>query len=438
MLLKFVLSNYRSFKESVILDLEACSIKEYSNNVLCSKHGTQPINLLKSIVLMGANASGKSNLFKGFDLMRYMVINSARESELNKNYTIEPFLLNTETEGKPSLFECSLIVNDITYRYGFKANNREVHSEWLYMIIKRREETVFVRNKVSFEIVKRFPTDYKNKLLILTELTRKDALFLSVLCNFNIEFAIEISKWFAKNTIYTDKNLDVAIDCTTAMFKDPFYKSFLEVIIDKSDLGFTTIEKQKNKSVQSPAGINFNGQAGDKFKREIRVSHPKFNGENQKVDDVFLELNKMESSGSQNLIALLGPMVKILKEGGVFWIDDLDAKIHPYIISMIMDLFNSEEYNLNGAQIVAISYNQQILKKLRRDQIIYLNKDVYGVSSLSALYVYNPHVRSKAIFDNEYQQGSIRGVPQISEIMELKIASKMDKNVKGAIKNHLA
>src|SRR5476651_690012 len=193
MLLKFVLSNYRSFKEKATLDLEACSIKEYAGNVFFSKHGTQPINILKSIALLGANSAGKSNLFKGFDLMRYMVINSARESELTKTYTIEPFMLSTETENKPSMFECTMMVDNIIYRYGFMADNKKIHSEWLYMILKRREETVFLRNKNDYEIVKRFPTDFKNKLLMLAEFTRNDALYLSILSQFNSELAMQIS-----------------------------------------------------------------------------------------------------------------------------------------------------------------------------------------------------------------------------------------------------
>ena len=163
---------------------------------------------------------------------------------------------------------------------------------------------------------------------------------------------------------------------------------------------------------------------------KLRANHVKYDAKNRRVENVFLELSKDESSGAQKLIALLGPMIKVLLEGGTFWIDDFDAKIHPYIITMVMDLFNSDKYNQNGAQLVAISYNQQILKKLRRDQIVFLNKDAYGASSLSALYIYNPHVRSNAIFDKEYLQGLYGGVPHISDLQNLDLQGKMNKNQK--------
>lgn len=429
MLLKFVLSNYRSFKDKATLDMEACSIKEYAENVFFSKSGSPPTNILKSVALLGANSSGKSNLFKGFDLMRYMVINSAKESALTKTYHIEPFKLSTETEHRPTLFECTMMIDNIVYRYGFECDNKEVHAEWLYMIVKKREETVFMRTKNEFEILKRFPTDFKNKLLMLTELTRPDALYLSVLTQFNIEMGQQISGWFAKNIVYAEPNLEDAINYTSELLADPVYSLLLNEIIEKSDLGFTAIEKPNDKQTgqkQSHKGLN--GYVVHRSKIKLKATHTKYNAKNKPVESVFLELSKDESSGAQKLIGLLGPMIKVLLEGGTFWIDDFDAQIHPYIITMVMGLFNSDKYNKNGAQLVAISYNQQILKKLRRDQIVFLNKDAYGASSITALYIFNPSVRSNAIFDKEYLQGQYGGVPNISDVFNLDLKHNPGKN----------
>jgi len=436
MLLKFSLSNYRSFKDNATLDLEACSIKEYGENVFVCKYGNHAVNILKSIALLGANSAGKSNLFKGFNLMRHIVINSAKESELTKTYQIEPFRLCTETENKPSFFECSMMINSVIYRYGFKIDNKQVVGEWLYMIAKRREETIFIRTKNQIEIVKRFPNDYKNKLELLTELTRNDALYLSVLAQFNIDMASQIVKWFAKNIIYAEPNLDEALNYTAELLADPHYSSLLNEIIEKSDLGFSSIERHTDKraeqkiSTKNSAGFS-NSRPGVK----LRSIHIKHDSKNNRTEKVSLELNKNESSGAQKFIALLGPMIKVLMDGGTFWIDDFDAKIHPYIITMVMDLFNSNKYNQNGAQLVSISYNQQILKKLRRDQIAFLNKDAYGASSITALYIFNPNVRSNAIFDKEYLQGQYGGVPNISDVFSLDLNQKLSKNLNMSFEN---
>jgi hypothetical protein len=416
--------------------MEACSIKEYAENVFSSKYGNHPISILKSISLLGANSAGKSNLFKGFELMRHIVINSAKESQLTKTYVIEPFKLNTETEHKPGLFECTMMIDNVIYRYGFKMDNKEVHAEWLYMIVRRREETVFVRTKNEFEIVKKFHTDLKNKLTLLTELTRSDALYLSVLAQFNIDMAGQICNWFAKNIIYADPNLDDALSYTAELLADPVYSALMNEIIEKSDLGFSSVERQVDKP-SGPNGLNknANGATNPSAKIKLRSNHIKYDSKNRKTEKISLELTRDESSGAQKFIALLGPMIKVLMDGGTFWIDDFDAKIHPYIITMVMDLFNSDKYNQNGAQLVSISYNQQILKKLRRDQIVFLNKDMYGASSLSALYIYNPHVRSNAIFDKEYLQGQYGGVPNISDVFQFDLKGKLNKAGLVAIKN---
>ncbi|MDB5151231.1 MAG: domain, putative AbiEii toxin, type system [Mucilaginibacter sp.] len=359
------------------------------------------------MILLGANGAGKSNLFSGFGLMRSLVMNSAVETAGSNLCKVEPFRLNTETENKHTLFECTMLIHNISYRYGFKCDNREIHSEWLYLTEKRREETVFIRKKDEYEF-SRGGTP-KHRLLMLAEMTRSNALFLSVLAQFNIDFALQLHQWFAtRNTVNDDANLDDAISYTAGLFADPVYNPLMNEIIDKSGLGF---EVQLNE----PTG---------KFK----VNHTLYNAGNKPVDNVLFELGRQESSGARKLIGLLGPLVKVLINGGTWWIDEFDASIHPYIITMILGLFNSDKHNKNGAQLVAISYNQQILKKLRRDQIVFLNKDAYGASSITALYIFNPNVPSDAIFYKEYLQGQYGGVPNISDVFNLDLKHNPGKN----------
>jgi AAA15 family ATPase/GTPase len=368
MLLQFTLANYRSFKDPVSLSLQASYPGEPTENIFCAGSERLPVYAFKSLVLLGANGAGKSNLFSGFSLIRSLVMNSAIDTAGSTFLKVEPFRLNTETENKHSLFECTMLIHDISYRYGFKCNNREVHSEWLYLTKKRREEMVFIRTKNEYELIKRFTPADKHKLLMLAEMTRSNALYLSVLAQFNIDFALQLHQWFAGNIIYDDANLDDVISYTAGLFADPVYSPLMNEIIDKSSLGFKVIEKQLNE----PTG---------KFK----VNHTLYNARNKPVDNVLFELGRQESSGARKLIGLLGPLVKVLINGGTCWVDEFDARIHPYIITMILGLFNSTKYNKNGAQLIAVSYNQQILKKLRPDQIIFMNKDNYGASSLGAL-----------------------------------------------------
>jgi uncharacterized protein len=72
-------------------------------------------NHIKSAAIYGANASGKSNLVKALNFMKWFMVNSSKETQSTDEIDIEPFRLSTETEGKPSYFELVFLMNG---RYG--------------------------------------------------------------------------------------------------------------------------------------------------------------------------------------------------------------------------------------------------------------------------------------------------------------------------------
>lgn len=59
MLIEFSVQNFRSIKDRITLSMEATSLKEHPDHVT----HTPRHSLLKTSVIYGANASGKSNLF---------------------------------------------------------------------------------------------------------------------------------------------------------------------------------------------------------------------------------------------------------------------------------------------------------------------------------------------------------------------------------------
>ena len=72
MLIEFSVKNFLSFKEKVTLSLEKESGNENEENTFTFNNE----ELLKTAVIYGANASGKSNLIKAFTIAILMVRNS--------------------------------------------------------------------------------------------------------------------------------------------------------------------------------------------------------------------------------------------------------------------------------------------------------------------------------------------------------------------------
>ena len=182
MIIQFTIGNFLSFKEQSTLSLAASALKEIqvpAEDIIFSV-GTAGLLLMKSAVVYGANASGKSNFIKAFEFFKWYVINSSKDIQAGERVNIESFRLNSLTAGEPSYFEAIFCDEDNQYRYGFEADNSSVHSEWLYQKANKKrakEVELFYREKDSFDIHTKFAV---GKELAGKRMVRANALLLSV------------------------------------------------------------------------------------------------------------------------------------------------------------------------------------------------------------------------------------------------------------------
>ena len=158
MLVEFTVENYKSFRDRTTLSMVAAKITSFEKsldeeNVIDAK---PDLKLLRSAGIYGANASGKSNLASALGFMHSFILGSARDLQANDPIAAEPFLLSTETEKEPSLFEIVIVVEGIEYRYGFQANAERIVSEWLYASFTTKETTLFTRDEQNIKVGAKF------------------------------------------------------------------------------------------------------------------------------------------------------------------------------------------------------------------------------------------------------------------------------------------
>ncbi|MDP1971400.1 MAG: AAA family ATPase, partial [Sediminibacterium sp.] len=188
MLLEFTIGNFLSIKDKKTLSLEATSIKEHLGTNVVKLDRFQ---LLRGAVIYGANAGGKSNFIKAMSTMRRIVKQSFDASSTDE-LGITPFLLSTDTSNKPSFFEILFLIGTVRYRYGFEVDNTSVKSEWLFESKIKSEKPLFIREGDGIDVSQSF-----KEAKDLEEKTRENALFLSVLDQFNGTTAKSIMKWFS-------------------------------------------------------------------------------------------------------------------------------------------------------------------------------------------------------------------------------------------------
>jgi len=221
MLIEFTVGNYLSFKEKKTLSMEAAAIKDNPENVI----DAGKYKLLRSAVIYGANSSGKSNFIKALDKMREIITGSSQYNSTS-NINVVPFLLSTETENKPSYFEILILIDNVRYRYGFEADNKMIHSEWLFERKVNTERNLFYRDKDIYEMAADFGEG--NGIVIKT---RGNALFLSVVDQFNGAISKKIMSWFNIINIFSGITHEKEKQITSLVLGDERIKNWIKEFI---------------------------------------------------------------------------------------------------------------------------------------------------------------------------------------------------------------
>jgi hypothetical protein len=429
MLIEFSVGNYRSFLDPVTLSLVAADISskpaELDTN---NRFQVAPdLHLLTSAAIYGANASGKSNLIKALNFMRTFVLTSSRETQTLDRINVDPFLLSTATINQPTFFEIVFRIEGTQYRYGFEVTRQRVVGEWLFYLSSSRESTLFTRDQDGIQVSTRNFREGKG----LEEHTRENALFLSVVAQFNGKIATTLLKWFGRLIISTgieDRDFGFAV----LRHADSSYRDAIEQFIRRLDVGITGFTLEKIPASPSEQAPNFppeiaekwlafvealknSGEGDGPFHINIKTQHQRFDAEGQAQDQVAFDLEQ-ESDGTQRLFAFAEPVIHALDKGRVLVIDEFDARIHPNLVIELLRLFNSPTTNPHHAQLVFATHNTNLLSSqlLRRDQVWFVEKTSKGASDLYSLVEYRTDgkkVRNDASFEKNYIEGRYGSIP---------------------------
>ncbi len=421
MLLEFRVRNFLSIKDEVCLDLKATNITDFGETNLIH---TERYSVLKGAVIYGANSSGKSNLIKAMSTMRRIVFQSFEKSSTS-DLNISPFLLDTISEKEPSFFEVTFLLNNIKYRYGFELTNSEITGEWLMETKKKSEKYLFVRENDGIDVNPQF-----REAKDLEEKTRDNALFLAVIDQFNGKLASQIMLWFDSFVTISGLSHEKYKAVTFQMLEKKESKYLLQSFYNDLDLGFDNVEIQKKEFHTNDIPENMpehivkqliSDLEGKKIV-DVKTLHKKRNPIDDSFMDVQFDMRSQESSGTNKVFNISGPIFDVLTNGGILVIDELDASLHPLLTLSITRLFNSIEHNPKNAQLIFSTHDTNLFSygKFRRDQIYFIEKDNNSSSDLYSLVEYKGDggitVRKDRKFEKDYIQGKYGAVPFIGNV----------------------
>ncbi len=421
MLLRFAVSNYRSFKEEQELLLTAVSALKEDREILIEPDAPSVNeNVLPVALIYGPNASGKSNLVRAYQFMKGAILFSHEKRQRIGDARIprHAHKLDPEWVDRPGTFDIEFVAGHVRYHYGFEATDGEFLREWLYAYPEGRQRRLFERENGEIE----FGRNLTGRNRALWERTREDSLFLSVAAQNNHKILRPVADFLSALPVIGARE-----------HRSPFFGRRLKepdsrtmAFLKQADTGIVDFRLDTKKI--PPEDIKFRHalimalrSVGEEVEEEedadefqiLQLAHRGREGRK-----VFFDIED-ESDGTLRLLDILDPVFATLEKGTTIVIDELGASLHTHAAAAIIRLFLSKETNPRGAQLVATTHDTNLLNTegVRRDMIWLVEKDEEGASHLYPLTDFR--TRKEWNIERGYLQGRFGAIPFAGDFEQL-------------------
>jgi uncharacterized protein len=418
MLLAFSAENFRSFRDRFKLSLLATRLAEEGvPHEIAWREGGRLIPVLPAVGIFGANASGKSNLLFAMAEMRDRVINSFRKGSPGGRIPTSPFLLGDGEADQPSSFAIDLVLEGIRFEYGFEIDSERVLREWARSYPHGRATLLLERHGDDVQL----GSQERTRGRATEEILRSNALFLSTAAATSHPIFLPLFEWFQRNLLLADVQTRGARGAfTTKLIEDDQIRDQMLELLREADLGITGVSRReldpevRDKMVKV---IDFmRGELAEEDIEEFELDEFEVRLQHRGRGEADLPLGQ-ESWGTIVWFGLIGPVVEALRNGTVLLADEVESSLHPSLVAVLVDLFQSHRSNPRRAQLIFNTHEVTLMgdsatRPLGRDQIWLTERDEDGASHLMSLADQAP--RRKEALARRYLAGHYGGVPILS------------------------
>lgn len=438
MILRVTFENILSFYEETQISFVAGKGSTHANQISRAKK-RDDISVLKSGIIYGANASGKSNIIKAINVLRKIATGKFPKRN------IEPFKLIPQS-GKYSKIEIEFKAGSSYYAYGVEFNIQGLHEEWLYKINSRTDKKVFIRQITDEGNVFDFGTiegneDTKQFVKFLSQGSPTDHSFLSEYVKRNgqgLDAIKQASYWFSDTLkIIFPETRYKGLSFRAERDKDfqKIFKSLLEVF----NTGIVDIRRTlvKKETVNLPQPVIDEILSSLKPGNTSAISLPADNEmyffevdadevpkiykqqaihKDIKKEDTIFDMRE-ESDGSIRLLDFIPMLIDLQQNSSVYLIDEIDRSMHPMLSQKLLECYFSTLASDRDSQLIFTTHECNLLdlNLIRADEVWFVEKDKNSASHLTSLAEYKPREDIR----KGYLQGRYGAIPFFAPVKNL-------------------
>lgn len=399
MIQELKIRNFLSFRDEIEFSFEATKDRSFEDYQVVEV--APNIRLLRFAIILGANASGKSNILKAFDFLR--VFWTDNHESLDEPTKVIPFLLDTSTPNEPTCFELKFWVNGVKYWYILRVNRKYVENETLYYYKSHQPTKIFGRTYEDGRSYIKF-----NPEVIKISKVAEEQLGLKCLPN--------ISFFVARNKINISLPL---IDTALNWLKDkimPYIDPFTDLYeyagkrIHNNDslkehlLDFIHRADFNIKELQAERGNNLLSKIKTQFLHTV---------ENERGIEEYVLPFRLQSEGTLRTIEVETAIYEAIKENAFIAIDEIESSLHPDLVEFIIEQFLKTK---SESQLLVTTHYDSLLDTvndlIRKDSVWFTEKDASGNTALYSLVDFKG-LNKTSSFQKSYRNGKFGALPNI-------------------------
>ncbi|MBR2888414.1 MAG: ATP-binding protein, partial [Bacteroidales bacterium] len=195
---------------------------------------------------------------------------------------------------------------------------------------------------------------------------------------------------------------------------EQYFSKYKPVILEAlsvcdSDICDIQLQKRQGQELSiSTDGINAQKTIRDVELIQILTFH-------KSSSEIAFDMMSEESAGTRQLFGILMLLLDVVKRHKSLMLDEFDISLHTLLADFILDLVHASD----GAQLLFTSHNTNLIdtNRLRKDQIVFVNKKVDGSTEVYSLYDFK-NFRDNMDAEKSYKQGRFDAVPIVGTSVE--------------------